>query len=81
MLNVVKEAIDYYDPCGLLNIGALEGEYLMEAKLIRDAIMTNGLIKLKETIIKIFNDTLGETIEETVAINVTNRIMNGLSIK
>jgi hypothetical protein len=78
ILKIVKEAIDYYDPSGLLNLGAPDNEYLVEAKLIRDYILVDGVTTLKEFIIETFKYTLAELIDEDRASLIEKRIINNL---
>lgn len=74
VLSIVKEVVDSFDPCNLLNIGAPADEYMPEVKHIHEFIIKKGTAQLTEAIIDVFNFMFSERLSDDVAKAMANAI-------
>ena len=74
----INEAIDYYDPIGLLEMGAPKDEYIQEAKIIASAYCKDKHLNLNEIIIKTFQEQFEETLKQDIVNNIEQRIRYNL---
>jgi len=79
ILDVIKEAIDFYDPEDLLNIGAPDNEYLHEAKIISNKLLESGINQLSTIIQETFEYYFGKNIDNSLLLQIVNRITTNLN--
>ena len=79
ILDIIKESIDYYDPEGLLKIGAPKNEYLLEARNITYKLLSSEINQLSTIIHETFLNYFGDAINKSLLEQIVKRITTNLN--
>lgn len=74
---IIKEAIDQFDPLGLLAQGAPEDEYDIEAKIIESELNSSDK-PLEEVIKDVFEAQFGEPLNNALAADIAALIRKNI---
>ena len=75
----IKEALDYFDPEGLLRLGAPEDEYILEATFIEKEMALSVDFKLKGIISRAFKKYFDSNLSDEINEKISQRISSNLA--
>lgn len=74
---IIKEAIDFFDPLGLLALGAPKDEYDIEARMIESKLNSSNE-PLEEIIKNVFESQFGEPLNSEIAADIAALIRKNM---
>ncbi len=78
LTKIINEAIDFFDPYGLLELGAPSDEYSGEARFIEEEFSKNKE-SLEKIIAEVFLSQFTEPLAEEVVVAIAERIRSNLN--